>query len=188
MRTKQEPGAQTIKYKYFAWQARAKDLEGDLLRIASYKNASATEEIISTLDEEWRFHLGSDGEIIPQDTKPYGTREAYVEYLATIRAIASNALEVEAKCLLEENKCLKEDMTRWDVARAMEAVAGPLPTKPTIEEVKKFLEWRKETKEEQGAESQEADDDDDLPLKRPRPSFEPKNKDGSPAKVARTTP
>ena len=125
----------------FPWQARAKELEGRLLEIASYKDASATEEIISTLHEKWRFLLGSDGAIIPQDTKRYGTREEYVEYLTTIRALASNALEVEAKCLLWENKCLKEDM-------------APLPTKPTTEEVKQYLTSRKETKEEQGGESQ----------------------------------
>lgn len=190
MRTKQQPDAEKIEFKMSAWQARAKELEGELLKIASYRNASATEEIISTLHEEWRFHLDSDGAIIPQDTKRYGTREAYVDYLATIRALASNALEQEAKCLLWENKCLKEDMV-------------PLPTKATPGEVKAYLDSKKVMKEdeeeEQGEESQavgeeekedepqEGDDDDDLPLKRSRPPFKQKKTDGGPAKAARTT-
>ena len=194
MRTKQKPGAQTIKYKYFPWQARAKELEAKLLEIASYNPSSATEEIISTLDEEWRFVLGPNDTIALHDRKRYDTREKYVDYLATIRALASNALEVETKCLMYEMECLQEDK-------------AALPTKATPGEVKAYLDSKKVTKEEdeeeQGEESQaadeeekepqekepqEADDDDDLPLKRARPPFKQKNTDGGPAKAARTTP
>ena len=119
-----------------------------------------------------------------------------MDYLATIRALASNALEVETKCLMYEMECLQEDK-------------APLPTKATPGEVKVYLDSKKVIKddeeeeqgeEEQGEESQaadeeekedepqEGDDDDDLPLKRARPPFKKKNTDGGPAKAARTTP